>query len=54
VAVRYIDGDGGTYVTITSEGTGPLFDRVTGRVIYALSAQTDYLLVDRHGRRITG
>lgn len=48
VSVRYVDGDNGAYVVITSKGGGSLFDRVAGRVIYALSEHTDHLLVDRH------
>lgn len=48
VTVRYVDDDDRAYVAITSEGSGSLFDRVAGRVIYALSAHTDHLLVDRH------
>ena len=48
VRVRYVDGNRGAFVAITSEGSGSLFDRVAGRVIYALSEHTDHLLVDRH------
>ena len=49
VTVRYIEGDGDdvSYVAITSEGNGSLFDKVAGRVVYALSADSDHLLVDR-------
>ena len=47
VSVRYVDSDRGPCVVITSEGSGSLFDRVAGRVIYALSEHTDHLLVDR-------
>ena len=52
VTVRYVHDNDRTYIAITSEspseGSGSLFDRVAGRVIYALSAHTDHLLVDRH------
>ena len=35
------------YVSVRGTGTGELFDRVLGRVIYALADHSDYLLVDR-------
>ena len=36
-----------SYVTVTSIGDGPLFERVLGRVVYSLSAHSDNLMVDR-------
>jgi len=37
------------YVRVTGTVPGPLFDRVLGRVAYALSAQSDNLMVVRVG-----
>lgn len=50
VSVRYVTGDGENYdhVDVTATGTGLLFDRVLGRVIHALSAHSDDLVVSRH------
>ncbi len=48
VAVRYVERREDAHVIITSTGSGSLFDRITGRVIYAMSAHTDYLMIDRH------
>ena len=39
--------DESAYVRITGTAAGPLFDRVLGRVTYALSAHSDNLIVDR-------
>ena len=36
-----------SYVTVTGIGAGRLFERVLGRVVYALSAHSDNLMVDR-------
>lgn len=47
VSVRYVDREDGAYVVITSDLGAALFDRVAGRVIYALSPHTDYLIVYR-------
>jgi hypothetical protein len=47
VQVRYVESADDVHVVITSSGNGPLFDRVAGRVIYALSAHTDHLTIDR-------
>ena len=35
------------YVSVTGTGAGMLFDRVLGRVVYALSAHSDTVMVDR-------
>jgi hypothetical protein len=50
VSVKYVDEeDVGfvAYVAVCSPDAGPLFDRVLGRVVYALSEQSDDLMVDR-------
>jgi hypothetical protein len=51
VSVKYVDDeDAGfpAYVAVSSSKAGLLFDRVLGRVIYALSEHSDDLMVDRH------
>ncbi len=48
VSVRYVEDGEEHYVSVSGEGTGTLFDRVLGRVIYALAAHTDELMIDRH------
>ena len=50
VTVRYVTagGDGFDYVEVTAIAEGTLFDRVLGRVIYALAAHSDNLQVRRH------
>lgn len=48
VRVQLIEDQDEVYVAISSAGCGTLFDRVAGRVIYALSAHSDNLMVDRH------
>ena len=51
VEVRYVEQDeGGSYVSVRSPEAGALFDRVLGRVIYALSEHSDNLMVDRHAQ----
>lgn len=47
VTVELIDPDGAQYVLVRSSETGSLFERVTGKVIYALSANTDHVMVSR-------
>jgi hypothetical protein len=48
VTVKLIkDGDEQPYVSVSSVKSGILFDRVLGRVISALSRQSDNLMVDR-------
>ena len=39
--------DESPYVRITASAPGPLFDRVIGRVTYALAAHSDNLMIDR-------
>ena len=39
--------DESPYIIVAGSGSGALFDRVLGRVIYALSAHSDNLMVDR-------
>ncbi len=49
VAVKFVEKDeDGPHVVVGSENAGPLFDRVLGRVIYALSQHSDDLMVDRY------
>jgi len=36
------------FVSVYSPDAGPLFDRVTGRVVYALSQHSDDLVIERH------
>ena len=40
--------EGAHFVRIFSATAGPLFDRVTGRAIYALSQHSDDLMVERN------
>ena len=51
VSVHYIESGEEAYVGITGSGNGSLFDRVAGRVIYAMSAHSDSLMIDRHDNR---
>jgi hypothetical protein len=49
VEVRFVEQDeDGSYVSVISAAAGALFDRVLGRVIYALSCHSDSLMVDRY------
>lgn len=48
VSVRYIEHGEEAHVFVTSTTGGSLFDRVAGRVVFAMSAQTDSLWIDRH------
>ena len=36
------------FVAVKSTNAGPLFDRVLGHVVYALSEHSDNLMVDRY------
>ena len=47
VIVRYVEDGDDRYVSVMGDGAGRLFDLVLGRVIYALSAHSDNLMVDR-------
>ena len=42
------DAEEGRFVAVSAENAGPLFDRVLGRTIYALSQHSDDLMVDKH------
>ena len=48
VSVRLVKDGEDRYVSVSGIGTGPLFDRVLGRVTYALAAHSDNLMVDRY------
>lgn len=48
VSVRYLEKGDDQYVTVSGDGAGTLFDRVLGRVVYALAAHSDNLVIDRH------
>jgi len=48
VSVRFIEDGEEHYVSVSGDGAGTLFDRVLGRVIYALAAHSDNLMIDRH------
>jgi hypothetical protein len=48
VSVRYVEETQDAEILVTGTGNGPLFDRVVGRVVHALSAHTDYLLIRRY------
>jgi hypothetical protein len=48
VCVRYVEDGEEHYVAVSSSGTGTLFDRVLGRVIYALAAHSDNLMIARY------
>jgi hypothetical protein len=47
VTVRFVTDGDERYVAVCGSGAGPLFDRALGRVIYALSAHSDNLVVER-------
>jgi hypothetical protein len=53
VAIRYIESGEEAHVHITGSGEGALFDHVAGRVILAMSAHSDSLLIDRHAHTAT-
>jgi len=48
VSVKYVEDGEEHYVSVKGIGTGALFDRVLGRVIYALAAHSDNLMIDRY------
>jgi hypothetical protein len=45
VSVRYVEEDEDPYVIVETSNAGELFDRVLGRVVSALAAHSDNLLV---------
>ena len=47
VSVRLIKEAQEQYVAVKGTGSGPLFERVLGRVLYALGAHSDNLMVTR-------
>ena len=47
VSVRYLEDGEECYVSVSGDGAGTLFDRVLGRVIYALAGHSDNLMIDR-------
>jgi hypothetical protein len=48
VSVRYVEDGEEHYVAVCGEGAGKLYDQVLGRVIHALAAHLDNLIVDRY------
>jgi hypothetical protein len=47
VSVRFeVEED--SYIKVSALSSGQLYDRVVGRVVHALSAHSDYLMVGRH------
>lgn len=52
VTVRLIEEWEDSYVLISSPASNELFDRVVGRVIWALSKQTDFLKVRTSNRKV--
>jgi hypothetical protein len=42
------NGGDGRFVAVAADEAGALFDRVLGRVLYALSEHSDDLMVDNH------
>lgn len=49
VTVRLSKGEEDVrFVAVAADNAGPLFDRVLGRVLYALSEHSDDLMVDKH------
>jgi len=47
VSVRFVEDSEERFVSVSGTGTGLLFDRVLGRVVYALAAHSDNLMIDR-------
>jgi hypothetical protein len=50
VTVKYVEwvDDNPAHIAVRSTSAGALFDRVLGRVIYALSQHSDDLMVDKY------
>jgi hypothetical protein len=48
VRVKYNAEGEERYVSVSGSGSGSLFDKVLGRVIYALAGHSDNLMVDRY------
>ena len=49
VSIAHVDevDDPLDYVRVTASVAGPLFERALGRVIYAMAAHSDHLLIER-------
>jgi len=47
VNVRYVEDGENHFVSVSGFGADLLFDRVLGRVVYALAAHSDNLIIDR-------
>ena len=47
VSVRFVEDGEEHYVLVSGDGAGTLFDRVLGRVIYALADHSDNLMICR-------
>ena len=47
VSVRFVEDGEEHFVSVSGTGAGLLFDRVLGRVVYALAAHSDNLMIDR-------
>jgi hypothetical protein len=48
VSVRFIEAGEDCYILVEAATSGQLFDRVVGRVVCALSAHSDNLMVSDH------
>lgn len=48
VSVKYVEEGEEHYVSVAGSGSGSLFDKVLGRVIYALAGHSDNLMVDKY------
>ncbi|HEU4767601.1 MAG TPA: hypothetical protein VFS77_09505 [Pyrinomonadaceae bacterium] len=51
VSVRYVEVDEDDYVTIEAANSSLLFDKVVGRVICALAAHSDNLMINNYDRQ---
>ena len=51
VSVRFAEADESRFVRVSGVGEGSLFDRVLGFVVYALSAHSDTLVVERDSKK---
>jgi hypothetical protein len=50
VIVQYVEENEDCYVTISSSGVGPLFEKVVGKTAYCLSADSDDIHIMRKDR----
>jgi hypothetical protein len=51
VSVRFAEEGESKFVRVSGARDGPLFDQVVGRVVYALSAHSDTLVVERDEKK---